>query len=220
MIIYKCTNKKNNKSYIGRTIQELEIRKQQHLTQLKNKNIASYFYNSLRKYGKDNFDWAVLWVGECNIEWLNELEKHYIYFYDTFKNGYNMTEGGDGAAPGKDNAFCKLDSEKRMKVILKGNIKRRKYRASKETKKKMSETRKRMYKGRNNPLSKVYKLISPNNKIFIVKDGLESFCNRMNLSFSMIRSSIKNNEILKETIYRNKTEKSKNTIGWRALECP
>jgi len=219
MLIYIATNKINNKSYIGKTVKELEIRKQQHLSQLKNKNITSYFYNSLRKYGQDNFFWFVLWKGVCNDEWLNELEKYYIYFYDTFKNGYNMTEGGDGAASGKDNCFCQLDPEKRMKTILKGNAKRRKHKHSKETRKKMSEVRKRMYKGRNNPMSKIYELTSPNNKTFIVKDGLENFCNKLNLSFSMLRNNM-NKDMIDQTILSRITEKTNNTVGWRIIECP
>ena len=43
----------NNKSYIGKTIYGLEIRKKQHLNAVE--KYKSYFYRGIRKYGKDSF---------------------------------------------------------------------------------------------------------------------------------------------------------------------
>lgn len=58
-----------------------------------NKEFSSPFYSALRKYGKENFYFEIL--EECQIKDLNEKEKYWIQYYDTFHNGYNATEGGD-----------------------------------------------------------------------------------------------------------------------------
>lgn len=272
MIIYIATNTVNGKSYIGKSKFNLNVRKKQHIYNSNEKQIKMYFHRAINKHGIDNFVWNILWKGNCSKKWLNELEKYYIYFYDTFNTGYNMSFGGDGGAfwtkervskerrlevgrkiaknrdntylknghfktmpieerrrnvakrdneylQGKNNPFCKMSTEKRMEVILKGNKKRKLYRASKETKMKMSKTRRTMYKGRNNPMAKVFKLISPSGKIYIIKDGLENFCKDMDLSFGMIRKSIKTGNIIKQTIKSRTTQKTINSIGWRASEC-
>lgn len=280
MIIYIASNKINNKSYIGKTIYTINSRKKQHLIDSKKhvNDTSIYFHRSINKYGEENFNWHILWEGECSDKWLNELEKYYIYYYDTYNNGYNMTIGGNGGAlwtkeriskkrrleagrktaanrdntylkgenhwlnkvsnkerkhhvkkmlnardpeylKGNTNPFCRLSPEKRMESILKGNVKRKLYRASDETKKKMSETRKTMYKGRDNPMAKVYKIVSPQNKIFMVKDGLQNFCSDMGLSFSLIRKSISNNITIERTVANRRSNLSENTVGWRASEC-
>lgn len=89
-IIYKITNKVNNKSYIGQTRQSIQFRWNQHTSKRDN----TYFHNAIQKYGKDNFEIEIL--EECDVEVLNEREIFYIAKYDTFKNGYNLTIGGDG----------------------------------------------------------------------------------------------------------------------------
>ena len=89
-IIYKITNKVNNKSYIGQTRYTIEFRWRQHL----HKKDNTYFHNALHKYGAENFTIDVL--EECDVNHLNEREMFYIAKYDTFNNGYNLTLGGDG----------------------------------------------------------------------------------------------------------------------------
>lgn len=96
MIIYMATNKVNGKSYVGQTIGSLKKRKESHIS-VANRNINNiYFHRSIRKYGTVNFYWKIL--HECNdIETLNKLEIYYIGLYDTYRNGYNLTLGGDGS---------------------------------------------------------------------------------------------------------------------------
>lgn len=89
-IIYKITNKVNNKSYIGQTRYTIEFRWRQH----QHKKDNTYFHNAIHKYGIENFSIEVL--EECDIKDLNSREIYYIAKYDTFKNGYNLTIGGDG----------------------------------------------------------------------------------------------------------------------------
>lgn len=89
-IIYKVTNKVNGKSYIGQTRYTLEFRWRQHI----HKKDNSYFHNAIRKYGQENFILEIL--EECPVSILNEREIFYIAKYNTFKEGYNLTIGGDG----------------------------------------------------------------------------------------------------------------------------
>lgn len=92
-IIYKFTNKINNKIYIGQTTQTLEQRIKKHLQQLDDE---TYFHRALKKYGINNFDIEII---EKNIP-LNELDKREIYWikiynsYYTSNKGYNLTKGG------------------------------------------------------------------------------------------------------------------------------
>jgi len=93
VIIYKATNKKNEKSYIGQTKFDLNFRKKSHFVEAKNDNLP--FHNALLKY-KDLFIWEML--EECKTkDELDEMEFHYIIQYNTlFPNGYNLTLGGEG----------------------------------------------------------------------------------------------------------------------------
>lgn len=88
--IYKITNKVNGKSYIGQTRYTVEFRWRQHI----HKKDNVYFHNAIHKYGIENF--TVETLEECNYEDLNSREIFYIAKYNTFKDGYNLTLGGDG----------------------------------------------------------------------------------------------------------------------------
>ncbi len=94
-VIYKITNKLNDKIYIGQTTRTLEIRMKEH-TKKSRATSNSYIDRAIQKYGIDAFDVSV--IEECDDEEkLNEREKHWIKeFNSKFPNGYNLTEGGDG----------------------------------------------------------------------------------------------------------------------------
>lgn len=86
------------KSYIGQTINELEIRWQNGLGYT---TIDSKFSKAIKKYGWNNFHHDVIETVECKTkeelkDVLNSLEKAYIETYDSFYNGYNSTTGGEG----------------------------------------------------------------------------------------------------------------------------
>ena len=94
MIIYKATNIINNKVYIGQTIHTLNVRKAQH-ERSHEYGYKTAFSNAIRKYGKENFIWEVIY--ETNsIEDLNEKESYYIKYYKSLvtENGYNLKGGG------------------------------------------------------------------------------------------------------------------------------
>ena len=50
-------------------------------------------YQAIRKHGLENFDFIIL--EECLTEQLNEREVYWIAYFNSYKNGYNATEGGD-----------------------------------------------------------------------------------------------------------------------------
>lgn len=95
--IYKITNKITGQSYIGQSSQ-IEKRKKRHFSTANNPMDHSYnnpLYRAIRKYGKNNFDFSI--IEECSVQQLNEKERYWIKFYNTFFNGYNLTMGGDGS---------------------------------------------------------------------------------------------------------------------------
>lgn len=51
-------------------------------------------YRAFRKYGLENFSFEIL--EQCKIDKLSEKEIFYIEKYNSYKNGYNQTLGGEG----------------------------------------------------------------------------------------------------------------------------
>ena len=89
------------KWYIGQTIKSIENRFKTHCNSAFNKNSDHKFHRAIRKYGKENFVVEeVMWVEAPTKQELKPkldfLEQHFIRKFDTFKNGYNSTWGGDG----------------------------------------------------------------------------------------------------------------------------
>lgn len=98
--IYKITNKKTGKSYIGQS-NDIERRLKEH--QYK-KEIPIEF--AIQKYGKNSFNYEIL--EECSIDELDIKEKYWIKKYNTYKGyGYNCNEGG-GNNCGENNGRTKL----------------------------------------------------------------------------------------------------------------
>src|SRR3990167_43024 len=96
MIIYKLTNRVNGKIYIGQTTLTLEERFKSHIYNAKFDK-SRVILRAITKYGTENFNKEVLY--ECSSkEEMNEKEKYFIkYFNSKLPNGYNMTDGGEGA---------------------------------------------------------------------------------------------------------------------------
>jgi group I intron endonuclease len=99
LLIYKATNRINGKSYIGQTVNGLKRRRQRHVSDSlsDNRDSGSYFHRSILKYGEESFDWEILIKGDFTIKVLNRLEIHFISFYNTYIDGYNLTKGGNGS---------------------------------------------------------------------------------------------------------------------------
>ena len=134
--IYRITSP-TGRIYIGKTInlknrincyKYLKCKKQQ------------LIYNSLLKYGFTAHTIDVIYEGENTLKELNELEIFFIGYFDSFhgnnENGMNLTLGGDGG-------FGRKISEEHRKKIIAYNKKRIYTKHSEETKKLISDNRKK-----------------------------------------------------------------------------
>ena len=116
--IYKITNKINSKCYIGQSV-NIDKRIYTHFWAAFKPNLPSYdyqIYQAIRKYGVDNFEVSILeTLDVIDKQKLNELEKYYINKFNSFKDGYNMTSGGDNAEQnchsGENNGKAKLTKQ-------------------------------------------------------------------------------------------------------------
>lgn len=105
-IIYKITNVKNNKCYIGQTTYNFNMRYKHpgkgiervynHYKYNKNNNRSYnvHLLRSIEKYGLDSFIVDEEFDIAYSKEELDELEKKYIKEFDCINNGYNNKEGG------------------------------------------------------------------------------------------------------------------------------
>ena len=100
--IYSITNNINGKDYFGKS-KDIMTRWKQHCSHAKNGDVDYLIVLVLRKYGVDNFTFAIL--EECFPSELDAREIYYIDLLNTYIGksggyGYNMTVGGDGKRGG------------------------------------------------------------------------------------------------------------------------
>jgi group I intron endonuclease len=197
-IIYKATNLKNNKSYIGQTHLHLARRISLHIQAMSN-NSNSIFHRALNKYSPENFSWIILCSCDNNKE-LNKKEIYYIKYLNTLVPfGYNIRVGGNNMDKENNPMFGKKQStkckeinrqlrlgksmlektKKKISIKLKG-------RKCSELSKKISSERLKQY-----PLLKLYNLFIkiPNGKILLIPN-LKIFCNKNNLNYNSFRNGI------------------------------
>lgn len=92
--IYMCTCSGNNKSYIGQA-KDVKTRKCEHLSELRGGyHFNAYLQRSYDKYKEDSLVWVVLEY--CDENELDDKEIYWIAYYDTYRNGFNANEGGNG----------------------------------------------------------------------------------------------------------------------------
>lgn len=132
MIIYKITNKINNKIYIGQTTESLNKRWKRHISEYHIRNM--YISRAISKYGVDKFQ--IEEICQCfSIDELNEKEIFYINAYNSLSpNGYNLKIGGKNS---------RLSEETKRKI---SNSHKKRWedgqRISEETRYKLSESHK------------------------------------------------------------------------------
>lgn len=129
--IYCIQNKINGKMYIGKT-NNFEKRQQQHFN-LRREG-CPVLKAALRKYGANNFEMSsIVTFTAINKKVLNTvlnyLETFYIKKYNTFGNGYNLTEGGEGICGYEHSAQTRAKMSKSAIGII----------PSKETRQRMRE---------------------------------------------------------------------------------
>ena len=87
--IYIITNDINNNKYVGQTLRDLETRYSEHCYDTRS---TSAIHQAIQKYGVKHFKISLL--EEVPFSKLDEREKYWIEYYDTYHNGYNKTIGG------------------------------------------------------------------------------------------------------------------------------
>lgn len=90
IIIYKYTNKINDKVYIGQTCQTLKERAGNNGYRYRH---CLHFYSAICKYGWNSFIPEILEYVEDQAL-ADEREIYYIKLYDSISSGYNIDEGG------------------------------------------------------------------------------------------------------------------------------
>ena len=98
--IYRATNKINQKVYIGFTA-HWPHRINGHNYDRRYGNTNKAFYNAIKKYGWDAFEWEPIYQSRDYEHTLTTMEPHFIDEYRSWVgfedcNGYNTTLGGEG----------------------------------------------------------------------------------------------------------------------------
>ena len=90
-VIYKAEFP-NGKVYIGKS-KDFDSRKIKHSYSTRYYNTK--LTNAINKYGFDSIKWEIIFETE-DINIINKKEIEFISKYDSIKNGYNTSTGGDG----------------------------------------------------------------------------------------------------------------------------
>ena len=93
--IYIIKNNINNLCYVGQSV-NIKCRWIAHKNSAKNTKDLSHntkIHQAMYQLGVENFYYEIL--EECDYSKLDEREKYWIQYYDSYNNGYNMTLGGD-----------------------------------------------------------------------------------------------------------------------------
>lgn len=116
--IYLITNDINSKVYVGQTVQTLNKRFNGHCCYSKtDRSVNMYIKRAIHKYGKDKFH--ITLIEKCPLELLNEREKYWINYYDSYNTGYNLTLGGQDSNYFKINKLTNtIDLEKFKQYII------------------------------------------------------------------------------------------------------
>lgn len=90
--VYKITHIASGKSYIGIS-KDVNRRWAQHKSFINTNSRKNAIYSAIRKHGVEAFSWQI--IEQCDIDELEVRECHWIAVFDTFRNGYNLTAGGE-----------------------------------------------------------------------------------------------------------------------------
>lgn len=106
--IYRIVNLLDGKCYVGAS-HHLKRRKYFHNWAYihKNNRYDKRLYQAMRQYGEENFRFEVLEY--CSSDELMDKEQEWVEFYDSYKNGYNETKGGNSCSNFEGKKVYKID---------------------------------------------------------------------------------------------------------------
>ena len=85
--VYAIRNLMSGRMYIGKSV-NITNRIYKHYNSLNNNgHYNTHLQNSWNKYGNNSFIWGI--IEEYSPDKLDEMEKYWIDYYDTYNNGYN-----------------------------------------------------------------------------------------------------------------------------------
>jgi group I intron endonuclease len=157
--IYKITNVKNGKIYIGKTIHSLSIRWSQHCNDSRTKQKCKYLSRAIEKYGTISFRIdPLLIVREEDLDYY-ETECIRVFNSTNPNIGYNLMSGGQGGRP---NAIARAH----MSASQKGNRNCVGRKLSEETKDKIGSSHRGKYTDKQKEAAKTRKrwVLSPEAK--------------------------------------------------------
>jgi len=92
--IYKATNIINGKIYIGFTKNFIQRKYAHHSL---SKNAKSIFHKAIKKYGKNNFIWEIIYQSKDEEHTKSVMEQYFIDEHTSMiPYGYNTCKGGGG----------------------------------------------------------------------------------------------------------------------------
>lgn len=119
-VIYKHTNKINNKVYIGQT-----CRKPQYRWGLEGKGYKEnlHFFNAIQKYGWNNFQHKILYTNLSKKE-ANQKQQELIHLYNSTdpEKGYNHTRGGQIGSISRQHSVICIETNKTYNTLAKAAL--------------------------------------------------------------------------------------------------
>ncbi len=142
MIVYKHTNRNNEKAYIGWSTLTIDERWTKHLHDVATGSMR-LFHNAIRKHGVDVWDHEVLETHETSDDAksaeIRLIAEHKTFAFEHPDKGYNMTPGGDGIS-GAVVIASNQNRETTMSTRVLMGIKRRNRVLSDDHRRQISET--------------------------------------------------------------------------------
>ena len=203
-IIYLIRNKVNRKYYVGQTQREkgfdyryyysgegIERVYNYHKSLREhNRSYNEHLLRSIEKYGFEAFEVIKCLDYAFSLEELNIKEKVYVQLYNSLKNGYNETLGGDGTEGRSHSEETKQKiseakkgkhpSEETKQKISEANSGEKNpfygKHHTEEVKQKISEARKSKYVGEDHPRAKAVYCYEKNEIKLTAKEWSEELC--------------------------------------------
>ena len=180
LVIYRITNTKTGEVYIGQTRRGFARRMEGHMHAYRSGRKTNRMYADMRDLGLDTFTFEVI-CSALSVEHLDDLERHFIAEFDTYANGYNMTDGGDTMAPEALAKISKALTGRKPTWIAKGWITRR---ANGH-----GQTRGSIPAGESSRQAKSYLVQTPTGRLLAIT-GLKAFCREHGLTFKAMYDTL------------------------------